>query len=74
MLIDPDHMWLRGLFKPSDMSINYFNQRRRSVCVLMFHASRMSFFISFYLCKYLFEIYTVLIIFFCIYVLGAYWL
>lgn len=27
-----------------------------------------------YLCKYLFEIYTVLIIFFCIYVLGAYWL
>lgn len=46
MLIDPDHMWFRGLFKPSDMSINYFNQRRRSVCVLMFHASRMSFFIS----------------------------
>lgn len=33
VLIDPDHMWLGGLFKPSDMSINYFNQRRRSVCV-----------------------------------------
>lgn len=39
MLIDPDHMWLRGLydshlFKPTDTSINYFDQRRRSVCVL----------------------------------------
>lgn len=72
VLIDPDHMWLRGLydshlFKPTDTSINYFDQRRRSVCVLWcFMPAACPFSYHLFMQIFIWNFYCVDNIFFCI--------